>query len=54
MPAKLDRCVEAVKRQGGARNAFAICRAELGTDAEIRASEKRKKKRSATDTIMGE
>jgi len=35
MPAKLDRCVESVKRQGSNVNAYAVCNASL----------KRKKKR---------
>lgn len=44
MPAKLDRCVRKVKRKG-VRNPFAVCRAQLGSDAEIKAREKRKKRR---------
>ena len=45
MPAKFDRCVRKVRAQGGVRNPFAVCRAQLGSDAEIRAREKRKRGR---------
>lgn len=47
MPAMFDRCVEDVKRGGKARNAYAVCRASMGTDAEIKRKMKRKKKRYA-------
>ena len=36
MPAKFDRCVEAVKEKGKAKNPYAVCRATLGSDADIR------------------
>ncbi len=29
-PAKLDRCVKAVKKRGGAANAYAVCKASIG------------------------
>lgn len=35
MPAVFDRCVEHVKAQGKAKNPFAVCRASMGSDAEI-------------------
>lgn len=45
MPAKLDRCVKHVKAQGKAKNAWAVCRAQLGSNKEIRAGSKRKGKK---------
>lgn len=30
-PAKLDRCVGKVKRKGGVDNAYAVCKASLGS-----------------------
>ena len=36
MPAALERCVQHVKAKGGAKNAWAVCRASMGSDAEIR------------------
>jgi hypothetical protein len=43
MPAKFDRCVEGVKRHGGVKNPYAVCRESLGTDAQIKKSEKKGK-----------
>jgi hypothetical protein len=45
MPAAFDRCVKKVKAKGGADNAYAICRASMGTDKEIMAKSKKKKKK---------
>lgn len=45
MPAPFDRCVKKVKAEGKVRNPFAVCRASMGTDKEIKAREKRKKKK---------
>jgi len=45
MPAIFDRCVRDVKAKGGAKNAYAICRASLGSDKEIMAKAKKKKKK---------
>jgi hypothetical protein len=44
MPPAFDRCVKKVKAKGGAGNAYAICRASMGTDAEIMKKAKKKKK----------
>lgn len=30
MPAKLERCVRKVKRKGGAKNPWAVCKAAVG------------------------
>ena len=45
MPAAFDRCVKQVKAKGGVTNAYAVCRASMGTDAEILARSKKKKKK---------
>ena len=45
MPASFDRCVQKVKRRGGVRNPYAVCRASMGSDKEIMARHKRKKKK---------
>ena len=42
MPAAYDRCVEKVKSKGKVKNPFAVCRASMGSDAEIKARRKRK------------
>lgn len=44
MPAKFDRCVKKVKARGGVDNPYAVCRASLGSDEDIR---RRKRKRKA-------
>lgn len=36
MPAAFDRCVQQVRAKGGGKNPYAVCRASLGTDAQIR------------------
>lgn len=46
MPAAFDRCVKQVKAKGKVTNPYAVCRASMGTDAEILAKQKRKKKKS--------
>ena len=43
MPKELDRCVKKVKRKG-VRNPWAVCRSTMGSDAQIRARKKKKKK----------
>ncbi len=35
MPASFDRCVKQVKAKGEVKNPHAVCRAAMGTDAEI-------------------
>ena len=45
MPAAFDRCVKHVKAKGKVTNPYAVCRASMGTDAQIVAREKRKKKK---------
>jgi len=42
MPAAYDRCVKHVKKGGGAKNAYAVCRASMGSDAEIKAKHRSK------------
>lgn len=45
MPAAYDRCVKKVRAKGGVKNPYAVCRASMGTDKQIRARQKRKRKR---------
>ena len=45
MPKEYDACVEKVKAKGKAKNPFAICRATMGSDKEIKARRKRKRKK---------
>lgn len=45
MPAAYDRCVKKVKAKGGVVNPYAICRASMGTNKEIMAKAKKKKKK---------
>ena len=45
MPAAFDRCVKKVKRKGGVSNPYAVCRASMGTDQEIMARSKKKRKK---------
>lgn len=45
MPAKYDRCVKHVKAKGKVDNPFAVCRAKMGTDKEIRSRAKQTRKR---------
>lgn len=40
MPEAFDRCVRKVRAKGGVKNPYAICRASMGTDAEIRKRQK--------------
>ena len=44
MPAAYDRCVKKIKAKGKVRNAYAVCRASMGSDEEIRKRAKRKRK----------
>lgn len=44
-PAAYDRCVRKVKAKGGAVNPYAICRSTMGSDKEILAKQKKKKKK---------
>ena len=45
MPKAFDRCVQKVTAKGGVRNAYAVCRASMGTDQEIMARSKKKRKK---------
>jgi hypothetical protein len=45
MPRELESCVKQVKAEGNVKNAWAVCRARLGSDAEILARRKRKGKK---------
>lgn len=47
-PAAFDRCVKQVKAKGKVKNPFAICRASMGSDKQILAREKNKKKGKKT------
>lgn len=42
MPAVYDRCVEHVRGKKGVTNPYAVCRASMGSDAEIHARAKQK------------
>lgn len=46
MPRELDEMVAAIKRRGGKKvhNPFAVARARLGADAEIKARRKKERK----------
>lgn len=44
-PAAFDRCVRKVKAKGKVTNPYAVCRASMGTDKDIMAKQKKKKKR---------
>jgi hypothetical protein len=44
MPAKFDKMVKAIKKSGSAVNPFAVARAKLGSNADIRAGRKPKGK----------
>jgi hypothetical protein len=45
MPASLEKCVSDVQKKGHSlSSAWAICRASMGTDVQILAKEKKKKK----------
>ena len=48
MPRELDSCVRKVRAKGKAQNPFAVCRASLGTDAEIKARRKVKRRPSGS------
>jgi hypothetical protein len=39
MPRPYDRCVEHVRAKGTTTNPYAVCRATMGTDRQIRARE---------------
>lgn len=47
MPRAFDNCVKTVTRRGGVKNAYAVCRASLGTDAQINARAKKKQRGNA-------
>jgi hypothetical protein len=42
MPKELESCVSKVKAKGKARNAWAVCRASMGSDKDIAARRKKK------------
>ena len=44
MPASFERCVKKVKAKGKVRNAYAVCRGSMGTDAQIKKRAKKRKK----------
>ena len=41
MPQELESCVRQVKAKSKTDNPYAVCRASMGTDAEIRARRKK-------------
>lgn len=45
MPREFDSCVRQVKAKGRVSNAYAVCRASLGSDRQIRAKRKRSRNR---------
>lgn len=45
--------VAAIKRGGGARNPWAVARAKLGTDAEIKARRRKRKRRTILEDMTG-
>lgn len=45
MPRQFDKCVIEVKRKGKVSNPYAVCRASMGSDDEIEARMKAKKKK---------
>ena len=51
MPRELESCVQQVRAKGKAKNPYAVCRASMGTNAEIRA---RRKKTRRHRTKLGE
>jgi|TARA_Y100000296_G_scaffold75055_1_gene94287 hypothetical protein len=48
MPREFERCVRKVKAKGGVKNAYAVCRASMGTDAQIKARRGKKSTRKMT------
>lgn len=42
MPAKFDRCVKKVRAKKHVKNPYAVCRASMGTDAQIKARRAKK------------
>lgn len=44
MPKEFDRCVKKVKAKGKVKNPYAVCRASMGTDKQIKAKRKKKRK----------
>ena len=51
MPREIESCVRQVRGKGKAKNPYAVCRASMGTNAEIAA---RRKKSRRTTTKLGE
>lgn len=49
MPAEFERCVDHVKGKKGVDNPFAVCRAAMGSDKEIKARRKGKKRDNPMD-----
>lgn len=45
MPASFDRCVKSVMKDGKVSNPYAVCRASMGSDEEIKSRMKAKKKK---------
>ena len=43
MPKKFDDCVKQVRAKGNVDNEYAVCRASMGTDRQIKARAKRKR-----------
>lgn len=44
MPASFDRCVKQVKAKGKVTNPYAVCRASMGSDEDIKKREAAKRK----------
>lgn len=45
MPRAFDRCVKQVKAKGKVTNPYAVCRSSMGTDKQIKARAKKKRKK---------
>ena len=46
MPRELDSCVRQVKKKGNVDNAWAVCRAKLGSDEDIKRRRSKKTKKN--------
>ena len=53
MSRELDSCVRQVKAKGGSRNAWAVCRASLGSDEQIKARRGKKKSKTLAEKSGG-
>jgi hypothetical protein len=47
MPEAFDRCVRKVKAKGQVDNPYAVCRASMGSDKQIRARSRKGKRKAS-------